>query len=365
MERRMIDMSKTLADQLHPAPEHGSARRQFLLQALGLSAAGLAAGGGAAWTRTQTEGAAAARAALADVNLQLDAAATAKAALELSFSTLQAQSAELQSRLATSLTQNAQLASSLSSAQQEAVDVKSQLASAQSELGAAQEQLGKYRLLIGLYDQLDGVSLDGMVRTGLDAMAAMLAGLLAPATLLRDGLALARNLLVSFEAVLPDFEAAMAWLGEQVVRLKVNLWSVETNAQQTINSGLAGVAAVFGGFAGFVLDHLPFNVGAKVRATLASVQSALAGLADLTDGAADQVLLKISKHVDNGPQSWKQRLVTPLRETTLAPADQVLSTIGEARATFTTALDDPARAALDERQALREQIAAFRTAHNI
>ena len=157
----------------------------------------------------------------------------------------------------------------------------------------------------------------------------------------------------------------MGWLGEHVVKLKVGLWSVESSAQSTVNSTITGRAAVFGGFVGFVLDHLPFNIGDRVRATLAAVETLLTGTTDMTDHAADRVLLKISKHVEEGPEHWSTTLVTPLRDQALAPADAVLASVASADSTYTTSLKDPATNAIAQRRAMRDQIAAFRATHGV
>ena len=153
--------------------------------------------------------------------------------------------------------------------------------------------------------------------------------------------------------------------GNAFVNALVGLWAVESSAQSTMKSAVSGMAAVFGGFAGFVLDHLPFNIGEQVRNTLTAVQGVLTGTTDMTDAAADKVLLKISKHVDDGPQNWGATLVTPLRDQTLAPADAVLTAVAGADSTYTAGLKDPATAALAQRRALREQIAAFRAAKSL
>jgi hypothetical protein len=212
---------------------------------------------------------------------------------------------------------------------------------------------------------LDAVGLDGIVASGLGMVTGALAAVAGPVGLLRAGVDSARGILAGFETVLPDFKGAMAWLGENVVKLKVGLWSVENAAQQTVNSTMSGFAAVFGGFVGFVIDHLPFNIGDQVRGTLAAVQGVLTGVTDMTDNAGDKVLLKISKHVEDGPQGWGQTLVTPLRDSTLAPADQVLSAIGGADTTYHSGLKDPASTALEQRRVLREQIAAYRAANGV
>jgi len=285
--------------------------------------------------------------------------------LELSYAALQAQATDWQTQLAGATTQTAQLASALGTAEQDKSNLQAQLTALQTTLDATTGRLGDTNTLVGLYDQLDAVGLDGVVESGLGLVSGALTALAVPAANLRGGVDFARTLLTNFEAVLPDFKEAMAWLGEQVVKLKVGLWAVENFAQEAVNSAVGGVAAVFGGFAGFVLDHLPFNIGDQVRTTLGAVQTVLTGTTSLTDAAADKVLLKISKHVDDGPQNWGLTLVSPLRDQTLAPADEVLTAVISADSTYTTGLKDPATAALGRRRAVREQIAAFRAAHNV
>jgi hypothetical protein len=347
------------------ASDFHSERRRFLLKLIGLGAAGLAVGGGGAWAKTEWDAATTTASSLGDLRLQLDSATAAKAALEISYSALQTQAGEWQSQLIAATDQNAQLASALGTAQQDNSNLQAQLSALQGALDAANGRLGQSSQLVGLYDQLDAVGLDSVVEGGLGLVSGALAALAGPAANLRGGVDSARGLLTSFEAALPDFKDAMAWLGEQVVKLKVGLWAVESTAKTTVNSAVSGVAAVFGGFAGFVLDHLPFNIGEQVRNTLSAVQTVLSGTTSMTDQAADKVLLKISKHVDDGPENWGATLVTPLRDQTLAPADEVLTAVAGADSTYSAGLKDPATAAIAQRRALREQIAAFRAANNL
>jgi multidrug efflux pump subunit AcrA (membrane-fusion protein) len=358
-------MENTRAETHRQAWAERSERRRLLLKAMGLGAAGLAAGGLAAWTKGELDTAAAAGLTLADTQRQLETTNTAKAALALSYSTLQTQANDWQTQLTAASAQNAQLAGAVNAAQQEASDLKAKLAAAQTALDAVNKRLARSQDLIGLYNQLDGVGLDGVVATGLGVVSGALAGVAGPAALLRDGVDAAHGLLTNFEQVLPHFNSAMAWLGEQVVKTKVALWAVESAAQQAANSTLSGVTAVFGGFVSFVLDHLPFNIGANVRQTLSEVQTLLTGVTTLSDQAADQVLLKISRYVDDGPQGWQQALVTPLRTNTLAPAGQVLAAVSGASDAFHSSLNQPTQAALQQRQALRDQIANFRSTHGL
>jgi hypothetical protein len=358
-------MDNTRAEAHRQAWAERAGRRRLLLKAMTLGAAGLAAGGVAAWTKGELDSAATTGVTLADTKRQLDTATAARAALALSYSTLQTQANNWQSQLSSATAQNAQLAGAVNAAQQEASDLKTKLTAAQTALDAANARLTHSMELINLYNQLDGVGLDNVVASGLGVLDGALAGVAGPAGLLKNGLDSAHGLLTDFEQVLPNFSAAMAWLGDQVVKIKVALWAVETTAQQAANSTLSGVTAAFGGFVGFVLDHLPFNIGANVRKTLTEVQNLIAGVTGMSDQAADQVLLKISHYVDDGPQGWKQALITPLRSNTLAPAGDVLAAVSGASEAFKASLNDPARAALQQRQALHDQIASFRSTHGL
>ena len=358
-------MGNSRAEEHRQAYVRQAARRRFLIKTLGLGAVGLAAGGAAAWTKTELDGAATAGSSLAQLRLQLDSALAAKKSLESSYTALQGQAGQWQTQLTAANTQNAQLASSLQSTQQEAADLRTQLASLQAAFDNTSARLARTNELVGLYDQLEAAGLDGVVQNGLASFAGVLAGLVGPSHLLRGGVESARGLLSGFEAVLPDFRGAMAWLGDNVVKLKVGLWSVENSAQETVNSAAAGIAAAFAGFAGFIIDHLPFNIGDRVRATLSATLSVLANATSLADSAGDQVLLKISKHVDDGPQSWNKTLVAPLRDNTLAAADQVLTALNDTGGAYKASLETPAASAIEKRRVVREAIAAHRAAHGI
>ena len=342
------------------------ARRRFLLKTL---AAGLAAGGAAAWGKSQLDQAAGlatpGATTVLDLSQQLKDAEAARTLAELSYQQLQAQAAEWQAQLQLANNQNAQLASSLTTAQQETTTLREQLGATQSALDATNSRLTSTGGLVALYEQLDAVGLDGAVEGGLSSVSGALLGLLTPAMALQGGLASARGLLANFELSLPDFAGAMHWLGEQVVRLKVGLWSVESAAAATAGTAAAGIAAAFTGFVGFVIDHLPFNIGAKVRATLSATQGVLTNVTEMSDQAADKVMLKISQRVEDGPQSWKRTLVEPLRNEALNRADEVLKAVNSTDATYQQALKAPAENALAQRRTLREQIAAFRAANGV
>ena len=343
----------------------GFSRRRFLLQTLGLTAAGLTVGGGAAWTKSQLEAGAEAAVKAQTLQTQLADVSTTKSALDLSVSTLNGQLTALQTQLNAVLSQKVELTAALSTAQQETADLKTQLTNQQAELEAVNSQLAKSKELIGLYELLDGVNLDAAVEAGLAAVSGGLTTSLGLTPALREGLIKARDLLAEFEQSLPDIQEAMNWVGEQVVILKLGLYAIEAAAQRTVNELLTGLEAAFGGFVKFILDHLPFGLGENVKHTLAATQTLLVSLPGVADGLNEKVLGKISPHVNAGAKHWKRTLVEPIREQALSPAEALLQQLSETNTAFVNALQEPAQTALQQRVDLRKKIAAFRTANNL
>jgi len=334
--------------------------RRIFLRALGLGVAGLAIGGGAAWAQNQLAEKDAAQAALETLQAQMAAAQAQSLSLDGQVASLQTQLSTLDAQLMAVNGQNVQLANALATSQNEAQLLKDQVAALQAQLASAQSKLQDYGGLISLYEQLEAVGLDALTQEGLKATAGGLAGALTVTPLVQTGLQTARNLLAEFEKLLPDFNAALVWLNERVISLKLGLFSLEKAAKTTIVDAATGVVTVFGGFIKFVLDYLPFNIGEQTRATFSAAQTVFTHSVELTANTDEKVFGKLSRYVGDGPQNWRKKLVTPLRDEALAPTEQLLTAVDNARTTFTTALEAPAQAALSQRAALREQIAAYR-----
>ncbi|MBL8055978.1 MAG: hypothetical protein JNK29_04735 [Anaerolineales bacterium] len=339
--------------------------RRIFLRALGLGAAGLVVGGGAAWAQGQLADQAALQGSVQTLEAQLAAAQKTRLGLDGSLAALQGQVTTLEAQLGAATGQNAQLAQALTQSQSEAEALRGELAALQSRLAETERRLGEHRELIGLFDQLESVGLDAVAADGLRSAAAGLAAALGASPVLRAGLDTARRLLAEFEQVLPDFQAGLGWLGDQVIRLKLELYALERAAQPLVAAAAAGATAVFGGFVRVVLDYLPFDIGAKTRAAFEAAQAVITRASDVSGQTDERVFGKLSRYVSGGQQSWQQQLVPPLRDQTLASAEHLLTAVDGAQQTFEAALRGPAQAALDQRAALRQQIAAYRAARQL
>ncbi len=343
-------------------PEHS---RRVFLRALGFTAAGLALGGGAAWAQGQAEAASAYENALSDLQARLAEAQASQSSLDLATADLRTLAETLRGQLSLATSQNAQLAEALAAAQRESLDLKTQLARAQAHLAARDDQLRRSSELNALYAQLEAVGLDEIVSGGLAALAGGLAAALRQSSAVQLGLKTARDLLAGFEAALPGVNAALQWLGDQTVALKLGLFSLERAAQTTASAALSGVVAVFGGFVSFVLKHLPFDAGQKSQATFAAAESVIGQTSALMREMDAQVFGQISRYVSDGERNWKKTLVRPIREQALGPADALLAAVAQADSTFQARLKAPADQALGRRADLRRQIADYRAAHGL
>lgn len=339
--------------------------RRVFLRALGMGAAGLALGGGAAWAYGQLSEKEAALATVQQAQSQVTDAQKRNLSLDSVITSLQGQLTQLDAELAAATSQNAQLANAVTVAQQDTLTAKTQLTEAQARLQAAEARLAQYQGLIALYDQLESVGLDALAQDGLKSAAAGLTTALGVSPLVQSGVQTANSLLDDFEKLLPSFNSAFAWLSEQMIRLKLNLHVLEKAAKTTLAEAATGVVAVFGGFVKFVLDYLPFNIGEQSRAAFGAAQTVIVNSSDMAVQTDAKIFEPVWRYVSGGPNSWEKQLVKPLREQTLTPASQLASAVEQAQATFNAALHTPLQAALEQRAALKVRISEQRTLHQL
>ncbi len=350
---------KSIADQHRQAwagrPKPGGATRRLFLKTLGLGAAGLAAGGGAAWVTGEFNHAS----ATAD-----ELRAQLLAALETN-ATLQGEVSATKSNLTLAVDQNAQLVTTLSSAQTEAASWQTQAATLQSQLETANAQLDKTQTLLTLYEQLENLGLDDLTREGLTNMGQQLVTTLESLPGVRDGLALARTLLTEFEATLPSWDESLDWLSEQLGWLSAGLGLIEQAAGQVISATFTGLTEIFQGFVNFILEHLPFNIGARTGETLTTTQVVIARLPSVLGEAEAKIVKSFKSRVGQGDEGWGRTLIRPLRERALTPADRLAASLKDTEITFATALKAPVEAALEQRAAVRAAITRFRAENQL
>lgn len=326
-------------------------KRRLFLQALGMGATGLALGGGASWLYGELTGGQPA-AGIPARSLQL----TDVPEVNPQLTALEGQLGQLNQLLGTATGENEQLALLLKASQDENLRLKTQISELQGQVTDSQNRLSETTHVLSLYEQLEAVGIDGLAQSGLASFAAALAatvGLLPGAA---TGIATARTLIEQFEAQLPDLNGSVAWLADRVLHLKLGLFSLETSANALAGVAAGGVSAAFGGFAKYIIDYLPFDIGRKIKDAIASMQGLVDHNATLSEGVDQQVFEKLSPHFSEGPANLKVKLLEPVRTQGLQPAGDLVNSVSQTDASYQSTLAGPLKTAIDQRALLRQQI---------
>ncbi len=331
-------------------------RRRLFLQAVGMGAAGLAVGGGASWLYSDLTGGKPAAGLPAQSLRQTDVPEMNGKVLAL-----QNEVALLNNQVGAAAGQNEQLNALLKASQDENQRLKQQLTDLQGQVSQTEAKLSDANQVISLFDQLEAVGLDDLTQNGLQTFAVALAAAVGLVPTTSTGVASARTILDDLEAQLPDLKGSVAWLAERILNLKVGLFSLETAANALAGVAAGGVSAAFGGFAKYILDYLPFDIGRKIREAMSATQTLVDSNAALSTDVDKKVFEKLSPHFSDGPVNLKVKVLDPVRAQGLQPAGDLVNAVSQTDASYQSALAQPVQVALDQRAALRQQLQAARS----
>jgi hypothetical protein len=327
-----MEEEKTLEEFLKEAPMPDEvqqvSRRQFLTGAVAGGAAGLAVAGGtgvAVWRISQSELLAAKEAAEAEL-------AAMKAAAD----------AELQ-------------------AAQETADNELQAA-----MEVAAEELAKALGLLGLYEALDKIDLDGILAKGLAAVALPLEAVEAGARTLSRGLEWAEQSLTSLAEALPTAQESLLWLETQVTAVAEGLEKLQASLAKALDRAVDNpVGRAVEDFINTVLDSLPFGIGDRFRDSLEGLVALVAGVDELVSGINTSLLepLREKWFSDEEGKGVGGTFVDPLIANVLDPLEAHLVNLAGMTDNWQTKLMNPSQEALAERGRMREEIARYREEH--
>jgi hypothetical protein len=231
-----------------------------------------------------------------------------------------------------------------------------ELADAQSQLEAAQTRLDEYAGLIDLWEQLDEIGLDSLVAAGLASVGLSLTSLMRLVDLFGVGLEKGREVLSTFLSALPGPQDGIKWLQGQVAALAESLdWVVE-QVQKAVDP-VEPFTRQIANFVSWVLDRLPFGIGAKAKDGLDAMEALVTGLPDLVEGINDSVLDPLADWFgDDEKTSLVGTLVDPVQEKVVDTGDEVITGASDFEAAYLENLVTPIEDALERRAGLRTQI---------
>lgn len=234
------------------------------------------------------------------------------------------------------------------------------------ELDEARNRLGVLGGLVALYQQLDAADMGDIIENGLGAVGEKFAELAGGVPSLVAGLDAGDLALGQVEAHLPLLENGRIWAEAQGMKLRNFYGEVEDRLRQAVDRVGDFFEMLASWFEG-LRKWLPFGAGDKAANVMAAITSLLAETPATLSGLDVNVSqpLNVWLRRIEGEPALTRILVRPVRDEAFSRARTIADQVGMTAAAYEANLVAPARAALTNRQTLRQQIADYRAQNQV
>lgn len=234
------------------------------------------------------------------------------------------------------------------------------------ELDEARHRLGILGGLVALYQQLDDADMGGIIENGLGAVGEKIGELMGGAPALMAGLDAGDLALGEVEAHLPLLENGRSWLEAQGSKLRGFYGEVESRLQQAVDR-VGDFFEMLASWFESLRRWLPFSAGEKAAEVMRSLTALLAEMPATISGLDTNLAqpLDVWLRREEGEPALTRRLVKPMREGVLTQARTTAERANTVGTVYEQQLAAPSRAALTNRQTLRQQIADYRAQNQI
>lgn len=337
--------------------EQNVSRRNFLRAAVVTTAAATATGAGAALMRSGTQSLPPPPIASGPIYDNLVSGGN-EAAAELfgQFAALQADNVRLQARLDA-------LRRQLKSEQTDAATVDQAMA---VELNSATEQVSILSGLLSLYEQLDDVNLSELLEEGIASVSTGISDLFSTVPDLSEGIEVGREALDNLDQQIPLLQESRLWLDEQMDRLQGHFSGIEQLLQSAAEAA-APFLQLLNEWIQDVLKWLPFGLGERAGRILRSIRDLLDETPRTIAGLDSNVAQPMDVWLGNSGEEvpLRKHLVKPIREQLIQSASQTVAQAEQMQLIYQSRLADPAIAAVNNRRAVRERIALYRSRYQM
>jgi len=252
--------------------------------------------------------------------------------------------------------QIADLQQSLESVTIERDQVKAQFAELTTQWQAIKPQLELAQALNDLWKSLDDIGLDDLLNAALSTLTTVFGGVMGVVGLLQTGITEGQSALDYVSTNFPRPQSGIQWLSSQIALLSKSLNDLAAQVQQAVEP-VQPYAQMIGNFVVWVLDQLPFNIGAKARAGLEGMQGIIAGLPALVEGISNDVLEPLAIWFGSDPlRNLSGILLDPIKAKVIDPTRDLLTKVLNFNDSFEKLLITPCNDALARRAGIRAQI---------
>ncbi|MFZ0547222.1 MAG: twin-arginine translocation signal domain-containing protein [Candidatus Promineifilaceae bacterium] len=288
---------------------------------------------------------------------------------------------DLLARLAAAQAENVRLQSELGAAQRQLASYQPttdpgsdpaaeayqlQLEEANAQISSLNGQVGILGGLVALYEQVEGVDLGAVASNGIASVSGVLDELLQNVPSVEEGLQAGEQALSEFEAQVPLVDNGRRWLAEHIERVNAYYAAIEAALQEAVEA-VGSFLQMLNQWFQDVLKWLPFGIGDKAASIMDAMTNLLAETPNTISGVRTNVVQPLNGwfELDEGETHLHRNLIKPVREGVLSRASAAMSQTHSVNDMYQTQLVQPIQANIEQKNAIREQIAAYRQEHQI
>ena len=234
------------------------------------------------------------------------------------------------------------------------------------ELDGARTQLGVLGGLVALYEQLDEADLGTLVENGLSAVGQKIGELVGGVPALAAGLDGGQLALGEIEAHIPLLDNGRQWLGVQSIKMQQFYADVEGWLQRAVDR-VGDFLEMLASWFESMRRWLPFGAGEKAAGVMTALTALLAETPTTLAGLDTNIVQPLDvwlQRIDGEP-ALQRRLVRPLRDEVIVRARTTADQANTVGTVYEQQLVAPTRAALGNRQTLRQAITDYRAQNQI
>jgi len=239
---------------------------------------------------------------------------------------------------------------------------------AEEALAAAESEVARLQGLVDLYERIEKVGLDGVLQTGMVAVAAPLEVVKRGAETLKMGLEIVEAGVSSLRDALPSASEAFSWLRARVGSLADGIERLQSAVDKLLDKVTDNpVAAQLAEALKWVLDRLPFQWGEKAKDAFDGLVELIGRTDDLVRDVNSRLLQPVEERWFSGEvgMGLGSTFLDPLVNSVLDPLEAHLGKLAGLVDAWQTKLMAPAEQALEERERVRAEIVAYRARHGL
>ncbi|MBN1135692.1 MAG: hypothetical protein JXM73_03860 [Anaerolineae bacterium] len=231
---------------------------------------------------------------------------------------------------------------------------------------SADDEIARLQGLVNLYEKLERVGLDAIIQTGMAAVGLLFGGLEVGVNGLKSGLELVEKGLLSLEKTFPIVQTGIEWVEKGVSALADGIDALQATLGRVVDK-TSPITEALGDFVSFVLDKLPFGIGDKVQIVLNALSDLVSGIPELIEGINSHLLEPLRQEwfsTEEG-KGLDDVLLKPLVGYVFDPLEALLGDLAGLIDEWQQKLVAPSQRAIEERAAIREQIAQYKKEHGL